>query len=97
MTTLRILAELFAGAGRLEAAELVLAAAEAAESAPGLAGPDVERYRALRTSVRQGLGAERAHRIAAVAGLLPRTQVLDRARDTAEELSARPAPDPSAP
>ncbi|WP_309053212.1 BTAD domain-containing putative transcriptional regulator [Streptomyces sp.] len=94
-TTLRILAELFAAAGRPDAAELVLAAAETAESAPGLAGPDVERYRALRATVREGLGAERAHRIATLARLLPRTEVLDRARHAAEELSARPFPGPA--
>ncbi|MEX5296092.1 BTAD domain-containing putative transcriptional regulator [Kocuria sp. CPCC 205268] len=93
-TTLRILAELFAGAGRFEAAELVLAAAETAESAPGLAGPDVERYRALRATVREELGPDRAHRIATLARLLPRTEVLDRARDTAEELYARSSPGP---
>ncbi|MEX5302632.1 AfsR/SARP family transcriptional regulator [Kocuria sabuli] len=93
-TTLRILAELFAAAGRPEAAELVLAAAETSESAPGLVGDDVERYRRLRATVREGLGADRAHRIATVARLLPRTEVLDRARDTAEELSARPSPGP---
>lgn len=94
-TTLRILAELFASAGRLEAAELVLAAAEAAESAPGLAGDDVERYRRLRSTVREALGADRAHRIATVARLLPRTEVLHRARDTAEELGARSSPAPA--
>lgn len=94
-TTLRILAELFAAAGRPDAAELVLAAAETAESAPGLAGPDVERYRVLRATVREGLGADRAHRIATLARLLPRTEVLDRARDTAEELGARPFPGPA--
>ncbi|MFF0944852.1 BTAD domain-containing putative transcriptional regulator [Kocuria sp. CPCC 205300] len=93
-TTLRILAEIFAAAGRLEAAELVLAAAETSDSAPGLVGDDVERYRRLRATVREGLGADRAHRIATVARLLPRTEVLDRARDTAEELSARSSPGP---
>ncbi|MFI7494118.1 hypothetical protein ACH9D2_05270, partial [Kocuria sp. M4R2S49] len=93
-TTLRILAELFTAAGRAEAAELVLAAAESAESAPGLAGDDVERYRRLRATVREGLGADRAHRIATLARLLPPTEVLHRARDTAEELSARSSPSP---
>jgi DNA-binding SARP family transcriptional activator/predicted ATPase len=97
-TTLRILAELFAAAGRPETAELVLAAAETSESAPGLVGDDVGRYRRLRATVREELGADRAHRIATVARLLPRTEVLDRARDTAEELSARsfPGPGPAA-
>lgn len=90
-TTLRILAELFAAAGCLEAADLVLAAAESAESAPGLAGEDVERYRRLRATVRQGLGVDRAHRISTVARVLPRSEVLDRARHTAEELSVRPS------
>ncbi|GAA4283688.1 BTAD domain-containing putative transcriptional regulator [Brevibacterium daeguense] len=85
-TTLRILAESFAAAGRLESAELVLAAAEAAASAPGLAGGDIERYRRLRERVRAGLGPDRANRIDSVARLLPRTEVLARARDAAEEL-----------
>ncbi|AGF72960.1 hypothetical protein [Corynebacterium halotolerans] len=84
---MRILAELFTAAGRLETAELILAAAEASESAPVPAGVDIERHRLLRRRVHEGLGTERADRIAAIARLLPRTEILNRARDTARALS----------
>lgn len=90
-TTMRILAEVFTLAGQLETAELVLAAAESAESAPGLAGADVERYRQLRSTVHQELGAERTHNIAALARLLPRTQILDRVRGAVVTLSPQDA------
>ena len=85
-TTMRILAELFTVAGRFEAAELVLAAAETAPSAPGLAGADITRYRVLRADLREGLGGTLADRIAAVARLLPRTEILARTRETAASL-----------
>lgn len=91
-TTLRILAELFAAGGCPEVAALILGAAEAAGSAPGLGGADVERYRALQAGLRAELGPERTHRIAVLARLLPRAEVLDRARDTAEALGARRSP-----
>ncbi|WP_157773411.1 AfsR/SARP family transcriptional regulator [Brachybacterium vulturis] len=90
-TTMRILAEVFTLVGRLETAELVLAAAESDESAPNLAGADVDRYRQLRTKMHQELGTDRAHRIAALARLLPRTQILDRVRSAVVASSTQDA------
>ncbi len=85
-TTMRILAELFAATDHIETAELILAAAES--SAPATAGTDVDRYRRLRCRVRDRLGPDRADRIAAVARLLPRTEILTRVRAAARALAA---------
>ncbi|MGP6173240.1 BTAD domain-containing putative transcriptional regulator [Corynebacterium sp. A21] len=90
--TMRILAELFVAESRLDTAELILASAEASESAPGLAGADVERHRLLRRRTREVLGADRIERIETVARLLPRTEILNRVRQVATAVS-KPKPD----
>ncbi|MDN5852171.1 MAG: hypothetical protein L0K86_04850 [Actinomycetia bacterium] len=86
-TTVRLFAELLATCGLHEMASLLLAAADAAPSAPPVAGADVERYRLLRNQIDQEIGADRAGRIAVLARALPRVQILDRARAAADNLA----------
>lgn len=78
-TTLRTLAGAYAATGRPALAEFLLAAGDAAPSAPALTGPDALRYLELRQGLRERLGDARAARLAALARSLPRSQVVDRA------------------
>ena len=86
-TTARILAELFASVGQYSPAQLLLAAADSAPSAPLLTGPDVARYRALGQRVRSALTPDAVTGIAALAGCLPRTEVIARAQHTLDALA----------
>ncbi|MDQ0092219.1 hypothetical protein [Paeniglutamicibacter psychrophenolicus] len=78
-TTVRTLAGSFAATGRDALAEFLLAAADAATSATTLAGPDALRQTELRERLRGRLGESRSARIAALAGALPRTDIVHRA------------------
>lgn len=82
-TALRIGAELLAGLGQPEIAELLLAAARHAPSARAVTGADVARYRDLERDLERQLsqrsGPDALGQIDALARTLPRAQVLDRA------------------
>ncbi len=88
-TTLRILAELLAAAGRPADAAFFLAAAAAAASAPPLIGQDVERYRALGRELEDRLGAGVLAQIRALAAGTPRARVLTRAEGVLAALAGR--------
>lgn len=85
-TTVRILAELFAQHDRPEHAALLLAAADRAPTAPAVTGEDVERYARLTARVRSRVGPRALTRVDALAAMLPRAQVVDRARAAVAEL-----------
>ncbi|GAA2568724.1 BTAD domain-containing putative transcriptional regulator [Pseudonocardia hydrocarbonoxydans] len=85
-TTLRILAELLVALDRDDTAALLLAAACAAPAAPALRGDDVERYRALEAGIGGRLGPAVVGRIRALAPLLPRVEVVDRALRALDEV-----------
>lgn len=91
-TTLRILAELLAASDRPETAALLLAAADQAPSAPRVTGADAERYRGLTATLRARIGAAAHDRIAALAAVLPRAQVVERARAAVDEQRAARRP-----
>ncbi|WP_344033044.1 BTAD domain-containing putative transcriptional regulator [Paeniglutamicibacter psychrophenolicus] len=93
-TTVRMLAGSFAATGRDALAEFLLAAADAAPSATTLAGPDAMRQTELRERLRGRLGESRSARIAALAGALPRTDIVHRA--WAALPHGAPEPDPGA-
>ncbi|MDN5794329.1 MAG: hypothetical protein L0H79_01090 [Intrasporangium sp.] len=78
-TSLRVAAELLSERGRREDAVLLLSAADAAPSAPPLVGDDVSRYATLTAGLRAGLGSAVVDRISAVAAVVPRSRVVDRA------------------
>ncbi|GAA4430089.1 BTAD domain-containing putative transcriptional regulator [Georgenia halophila] len=78
-TTLRIFAELLAR-DRPELAMLLLAAADHAPSAPAVTGADVVRYAELTATLRARIDPAAFGRITELAAMLPRTQVVDRAR-----------------
>jgi predicted ATPase/DNA-binding SARP family transcriptional activator len=75
-TTIRIVAELLAARGHDQDAMFLLAAADAAASAPPVTGDDVRRYQQLTSDLRKRLGAEPAAQIEALARGVPRAQVL---------------------
>ncbi|MPV36216.1 ATP-binding protein [Georgenia subflava] len=85
-TTLRIFAELLAE-DRPESAALLLTAADAASSAPAVTGADARRYAKLGADLRAELGTSVFGRITELGSILPRAQVVDRARVTAGELT----------
>ncbi|MQA16969.1 MAG: hypothetical protein GEV09_23400 [Pseudonocardiaceae bacterium] len=95
-TTLRILAELLADNDLPETAALLLAAADHAPSAPAVTGDDAERYRRLTRTLPDRVGARSHEQIAALAVMLPRAQVVDRAQAVVSELRA-PSPQPAGP
>lgn len=78
-TTVRIASELMARCGRPEDAAFLLAAVDAAPTAPPLVAADVSRYGALRAELGRELGASLYGRISGFASGLPRGQVVDRA------------------
>jgi hypothetical protein len=86
-TTVRVLAELLVKCDRNETAAFLLAAAEAAPSAPQLTGEDVERYRRLAERIGQRIGIDVVNRIAVLARALPRAQVIGRALAAADDLA----------
>lgn len=87
-TTLRILAELLDEHERPETAALLLAAADTAPSAPAVTGEDVDRYGRLSASVRGRVGSRALEKIDALAAVLSRAQVVERARAAVDELRA---------
>lgn len=91
-TTLRILAELLAEHDRPEPAALLLAAADRAPSAPAVTGEDADRYTRLAAAARARVGPRALERIDALAAVLPRAQVVDRARAAVGELQGRRRP-----
>ncbi|HET6563583.1 MAG TPA: hypothetical protein VFG72_17070 [Marmoricola sp.] len=78
-TTLRIAAELLAAHGRREDSVFLLAAAEAAPTAPPLVSEDVSRYARLTEQLRHHLGGTVVARISDLAAGVPRSHVVDRA------------------
>ncbi len=86
-TTARVLAELFAALGRYPLAQLMLSAADAAPSAPLLAGADVARYQHLQDQLRRHLATETRAGIIALADGLPRAEVIARAQDALSGLA----------
>lgn len=88
-TCLRIVAELLARTGHPADAELVLAAAETNPTAPPPAGDDIERHLRLRREIAEELGAGAAARIDVLAGLLPRSEIAERAHDRVQRLKPR--------
>ena len=86
-TTVRVLAELLVTCDRNETAAFLLAAAEAAPSAPQVTGEDVERYRRLAERIGQRIGIDVVNRIAVLARALPRAQVIGRALAAADDLA----------
>ena len=78
-TTLRIAAELLAAQGRREDAVFLLAAAEAAPTAPPLVGEDVSRYARLSDELGRHLGEVVFARISELAATIPRVRVVGRA------------------
>lgn len=79
-TTMRILAELLAARERPHEAALLLAAADAADTAPPVTGDDVARYAELAAALRERLGDDTVTGIAGLARDLPRAQLAERAR-----------------
>ncbi len=90
-TALRIGAELLEPVGEAETAALVLAAAQAAVSAPAVTGADVARHRELAERIRHRIGGPAADRAAALAAVLPRARVVERALAAAERHRLTPA------
>jgi hypothetical protein len=94
-TTLRVLAELLARNDRPEEAVLLLVAADRAPSAPAVAGTHAVHYTRLADTLRGQVSSQAHEKIAALAGLLPRTAVVDRARaavaDLPDETGTAPA------
>ena len=78
-TSLRILAELLEALEHPYEAALLLASASLDPSAPPATGDDVARYRELQRRVVGQIGPDAHQRLADLAALLPRVQVLDRA------------------
>ncbi|MDN5856346.1 MAG: hypothetical protein L0K86_26590, partial [Actinomycetia bacterium] len=91
-TTLRILAELLAANDWPETAALLLAAAGHAPSAPAVTGADADRYRALAGALRERVGPDAHDRIKALAAVLPRAQVVDRALAAVDDLRDQDVP-----
>ncbi|MGC5616200.1 AfsR/SARP family transcriptional regulator [Georgenia sp. Z1491] len=86
-TCLRVVAELLVLTEHPEDAELVLAAADVHPSAPPPAGRDVGRYRRLRERITRTIGPVAVQRIDALAELLPRSEVAERAHDQVRALT----------
>ncbi|MGO1740038.1 MAG: hypothetical protein ACTHYM_13705, partial [Actinomycetaceae bacterium] len=89
-TCLRIVAELLVREGHPADAELVLAAADADPGAPPPAGRDVARYRRLREQIAREIGQVAVDRIDALAELLPRREIAERAHDRMCAVAGRP-------
>lgn len=85
-TTLRTLAELLGRNDRPEEAALLLAAADRAPSAPAVAGTHAVRYARLADTLRGQVSPQAYERIEVLAGLLPPTAVVDRARAAVTDL-----------
>lgn len=92
-TTVRIFAELVRARGHPHDACFLLAAADAADSAPPLTAEDVPRYASLLAGIRADLGHDVVSRIGELARTSPRTQVLDRAKALASELVQSTVPE----
>lgn len=71
---------------RLAAHDRPKTAAEYAPSAPAVTGVDAERYRSLDDVLRDRIGSRAHERIAVLAAVLPRAQVVDRARSAITDL-----------
>lgn len=78
-TTLRMSAELLAATGNHADAAILLAAADAAVSAPPLVGDDMDRYADLFTQLRDHIADAVVDRLLEFAVSLSRTQIADRA------------------
>lgn len=86
-TTLRVSAELLAATARQRDAAILLAAADAAASAPPLVGEDVDRYAALSAELRDQLGESVVDQINDLAVSLSRAQAVERAGAVLEGLA----------
>lgn len=73
-------------AGLAELVDASLAAADRAPSAPAVTGDDVERYQRLARTLGDRVDAEAHERSVALAAMLPRAQIVDRARAAVSEL-----------
>ncbi|HYH32155.1 MAG TPA: BTAD domain-containing putative transcriptional regulator [Pseudonocardia sp.] len=85
-TTLRIVAELLVRHDRPEPAVLLLAAADRAPTAPAVTGEDRERCARLIATARARVGPRALDELDALAAVLPRAQVVDRARAAVSDL-----------
>lgn len=90
-TAARVTAELLAASARPQDAAFLLAAAEAADTAPPVAGDDIARYRELGTRLNRTLGGPVHEHIATIAGQAPRSAVAARALRGLEQLARGPA------
>jgi predicted ATPase/DNA-binding SARP family transcriptional activator len=87
-TSMRLLAELLVRCERIEVASLILLAADADPAAPAVTGDDRARLDATMARLGEAMGRAGLDDVAALAGSMGRSQIVDRALREVQELLA---------